>query len=114
MNYSSNETKTVLFSESCTVPKEYEKYDHLVDSIININKETIQHVFEEITPDLVNFAKGTIEYACQIRITQLRNLCILFLLLLKRYGAKKIKVKTEPIIYLLRNCLEADIALKLK
>ena len=80
---------SVKICEGSFIPKELQKYDELVESIVNIKKEYVTKVFEGIKPELVQSAFKIIEHAIEIRPFEVENLLSLFSLLSKKFGYKK-------------------------
>ena len=100
--------KLVLFSEGCTVPEEFKKYDVLAESIFNVNKENISTVFSEIPQDLATLACNMIFHAIKIRPLQSDNLRTLFSLLKKKYSVSLNLRKVENSDYGLEDAIKAD------
>ena len=92
---------SVRICEGRFIPKELQKYDELVESIVNIKKENVTKVFEGIKPDLVQTAFKVIEHAIEIRPLEVKNLLSLFSLLSKKFGYKKVGNVPRNVITLL-------------
>jgi hypothetical protein len=60
----------------------------LIDSIIDINKETVEKVFENIKEEDVPFVSSVIEHAASIRIKSIDSIFALYTMLSKKYGFK--------------------------